>query len=595
MEAHSKNTVLCNYSIAFQQRRLHPTLLKEEQNEDESQQTLTHLLQPQRKYSPQNPKQILVTDAIVNFVADDLIPLSVVDSKRFRSLLSALDSQYQLPSRKQLSTVLLKKKHDSLKNSVQEKLKNTDTINLTIDLWSNRQMRSYLGITGHYISNDWNLESVMLACNRVTGRHTADNIMMWYEEIISAFGVMEKVKHIITDSASNVKKAFLSLPGYENGKEGHTAASDDSEAEESDSEMYDAGCNANNESEESQLSCVSFEHHACFAHVLQLVIKDGMAKAGQINGVIKRCSNLVSFVRRSTVAADVLKDEIRLQADNVTRWNSQLKMIRSVLTVSDSALLQVENAPKLTTHDKNLLRDIVEILTPFEEATEFVQVGCVPSAGYVRPCIRGLNHHIENMVSKYHSGLVRGLQQSLQIRMPYYEENETYIVAAILDPRFKLRWCSDNAERTRSLDMLKAALERLSPTSTVVDQVDENPEPPPKKMKSLFNFMYNESDFPSKESQQRSAISKQVDEYIEVTTAPMSQNPAKYWKENKQKYPLLSRLAKDVLGVPSSSAPVERLFSIAGKVFTPERCRLIDGRFAQLMFIRCNQSYVALP
>ena len=30
---------------------------------------------------------------------------------------------------------------------------------------------------------------------------------------------------------------------------------------------------------------------------------------------------------------------------------------------------------------------MVEILTPFEEATEFVQVGCVPSAGYVLPCI----------------------------------------------------------------------------------------------------------------------------------------------------------------------------------------------------------------
>ena len=263
------NIIFTDYSFAFQQRQFHPIHSKEEQNEDESQQTPAHLLQPQRKYSPQNPKQILVTDAIINFVADDLIPLSVVDSKRFRPLLSALDSQYQLPSCKQLSTVLLKNKHDSLKNSVQEKLKKTDTINPTIDLWSNQQVLSYLRINGHYISNDCYLESVMLACNRVTGRHTADNIMMWYEEIISA---LEKVKHIITDSASNVKKAFLSLPGYESGKEGHTAASDDSEAEESDSEMYDAGCNANYESEESQLSRVSFVYHACFAHVLQLVI-----------------------------------------------------------------------------------------------------------------------------------------------------------------------------------------------------------------------------------------------------------------------------------------------------------------------------------
>ena len=135
---------------------------------------------------------------------------------------------------------------------------------------------------------------------------------------------------------------------------------------------------------------------------------------------------MVSFVRRSTVAADVLKDETRLQAENTTRWNSQLKMIRSVLAVSDSVLSQLKNAPKLTTH------------------------------------------HIENMVSKYHSGLVHGLKQSLHRRMPYYEENETYIVACILDPRFKLRWCSDDAERERSLDLLKAALERLSPAASTV-------------------------------------------------------------------------------------------------------------------------------
>ena len=562
--------------------------MREEQNEDESQQSLTHSLQPQRKYSPKNSKQSLVTDAVVNFVADDLIPLSVVDSKRFKTLLNTLDSQYQLPSRKQLSTVLLKKKYDTIKCSVLEKLKKTDSINLTIDLWSNQQMQSHLGITGHYISDEWNLESVMLACNRITGRHTGDDIMMRYEEIIFDFGVREKVKHVITDSASSVKKGFLTLPGYEDVEEDHTRSEcDDSGAEESE-----RCSSANNSLDESDETQVLLENHACFAHVLQLVVQDGMAKAGQIDAVIKRSSSLVSFVRRSPVAADVLKDE-RLQAGNATRWNSQLKMIRSVLAASDSVLSQVENVPKLTTHEKNLLQDMVDILTPFEEATEFVQVGCFPSAGYVLPCIRGLYHHIETVVSKYHSGLVCGLKQSLQRRMPYYEENETYIIAGILDPRFKLRWCSNDAERARSLDLLKAALERLSPASTEVVQIDENSEPPAKKKrKSLFNFMYDDSNSPSTESQQQNELTKQVDEYLETDTALMAQDPAKYWQDNQKKYPLLSRLAKDVLGVPSSSASVERLFSNAGKVFTPERCCLTDGRFAQLMFIRCNQNYM---
>ena len=64
----------------------------------------------------------------------------------------------------------------------------------------------------------------------------------------------------------------------------------------------------------------------------------------------------------------------------------------------------------------------MEILTPFEEATDFVQVGCVPSAGYVLPCIRELNYHMKDMVSKYNSAYVLGLKQSLKKRMPYYEK-----------------------------------------------------------------------------------------------------------------------------------------------------------------------------
>ena len=98
------------------------------------------------------------------------------------------------------------------------------------------------------------------------------------------------------------------------------------------------------------------------------------------------------------------------------------------------------------------------------------------------------------MVSKYHSGLVCGLKQSIHRCMLHYEENETYIVACILDPHFKLRWCSDDAKRERSLDLLKAVLERLSPAASTVAvlQADENSEPPPKKKrKSLFNFMYD--------------------------------------------------------------------------------------------------------
>ena len=61
--------------------------------------------------------------------------------------------------------------------------------------------------------------------------------------------------------------------------------------------------------------------------------------------------------------------------------------------------------------------------------------------------------------------------------------------------------------------------------------------------------------------------------------------------EKKSIYPLLEEVATTVLGIPASSAPAECSFSIAGKVFRPERYCLADATFEKLMFIWCNNKY----
>ena len=505
----------------------------------------------------------------MDFIAEDLIPLTVVDSYRFKRFLEILDPQYHLPSQTQLSTVLLKKKHDAVKNYVLDRLRKTNAINLTIDLWSKSQTKSYLGVTGHYISDNWELKSIMLGCNCVAGRHTAENILVWYKEITSDFDVDEKVKHIITDSGSNIKKAFLTLPGYE---EDPTSDSNEEEDE------YDAV------SLPLQHDGFLTKPHSCFTHTLQLVVKDGLTQVDQIGMVIKKCSKLVSLVQRSTIATNVFEGESSLVTGNVTTRNSQLKMIRSVLSIPVTELSALEETPGLTTNERNILNDIVEILTPFEEATDFVQVDNVPTAGYVLPCIRGLYHHMQNMTSKCHTALVLGLTQSLEKRMPYYEETDTYILAAILDPRFKLRWCNNDAEKKKVVDLLKSAVQNKTPT-----QAEDTSEPPLKKVKTLFSFM-PELDAPSSETH----LSAHIHDYLETKSALIHTNPTKFWKQNQKKYPKLSKLAKEVLGVPSSSFPVERLFGNANKVFSPEKCRLSDTRFQQLMFIRCNNIHPEL-
>ena len=155
-------------------------------------------------------KQIQASDALIDFVAEDLIPLAVVDSIKFKNF---VDPMYQVPSRKQFSTFLLKKKYLAVKEKILKELSKTQTIHLFINLWSNRQMRLYLGVTGHYLSDDWILESVMLGCNCVLRRHTSDNILSWYDDTVAEFNISTKIRHTGTDSGVNIRKAFRSLAG----------------------------------------------------------------------------------------------------------------------------------------------------------------------------------------------------------------------------------------------------------------------------------------------------------------------------------------------------------------------------------------------
>ena len=68
----------------------------------------------------------------------------------------------------------------------------------------------------------------------------------------------------------------------------------------------------------------------------------------------------------------------------------------------------------------------------------------------------------------------------------------------------------------------------------------------------------------------------------------MNENPLDYWKQNSERFHGLSVLARKYLALPATSAPVERLFSVAGKTFRPDRCRLSDPTFEKLMMIKCN-------
>lgn len=537
------------------------------------------------KFSKEDPRQIEITNALLLYIAGDLAPLSVVDSPFFRNLMKKSEPRYQIPSRKYLSSKLLLEKSTEIVNGVKEQLNRAESVCLTVDLWSNKQMKGFLGITGHFIL-DWVLKSVMICCKRFKQKHTSENIRHEYEETVSSFDINKKITCVVSDNAANMVKAFdFSLPGFEV----EITAIQNTDSDDDDDEDNDD--NDDNftlfDDDEIKHECLP-KHARCYAHTLQLVVNDGLREcSSNLKSVIGKVSNVVKHVRKSVNASDILEEENRLQTATVTRWNSQLIMIRSVLKIPEEKLNKVEGAQKISSYERKLLSELCTILEPFEHATLLVQKERNVSASLPIPVTLGLKHQVKEISCDYSSKMVLALKSSIEKRLNMYELDDSYIISAVLDPRFKVRWCDqEKINEPLSVVKLKAAQVETVPKCT---PDDDELSPPSKKAKpDFFSFMS-----PSRPKPRRAATAtSELETYLTESCIEMSSNPLEYWNINSYRYPVLSKLAAKYLAIPATSAPVERLFSVAGKTFRPERCRLSDANFEKLMNIKCNSNIV---
>ena len=63
------------------------------------------------------------------------------------------------------------------------------------------------------------------------------------------------------------------------------------------------------------------------------------------------------------------------------------------------------------------------------------------------------------------------------------------------------------------------------------------------------------------------------------------ENPISYWHNSES---LLKSTALEILSVPASSAPVERMFTKAGKLLSPLRSSLSSEMLEKLLLISMN-------
>jgi hypothetical protein len=159
-----------------------------------------------------DPLRVKVNMEVAKLVVFDSLPLSIVDSSNFRSVFATLDERYVPPTSKTLKNSLIPDLRNDIMSKITSKLKECESVNISIDAWSDPTMRSFLGICFHSITNDMKIIKGLLACERITGSHTGVMILNHFKEVIKQHHLTDKLFKVISDGGSNMVKAFKEPP-----------------------------------------------------------------------------------------------------------------------------------------------------------------------------------------------------------------------------------------------------------------------------------------------------------------------------------------------------------------------------------------------
>ena len=425
-----------------------------------------------RTYCSSSSRAKFLTESLVrNVIIGCGLPVSVVSYPQFRQFCKDMDSKYEPPCRQTVSNVLIPRIVEKEKERLKDKLERCSSICLTSDIWTDRRCHSYLGVTAHTLTGGVP-SSDLLAFKTVQGSHTGQRINDELEHVIAEFDMKSKIRHIVTDNASNMIKAMsLFFPSDEDiDLQSHVDDIDlwnDLHDDDAEAVFVDVG---------SRISC--------FCHSLQLVIRSGLEKAtGSRSAMAKvtKLSNLLhqSCVFRADFEAKFIGKHL-VPVSNDTRWNSVYRQLAAVVSLDNvklSELLRETSHENLVLSNKeqSQLQELVQVLEPFAQATDVTHSDSMITISLVVPTVLVLSKKLLEMrpVMRTQVAVIDELYKQMHERFhDLYEQlniehlsprtsktlafnSNVFLMAAALDPLYGFRWLVDHPGSAEAKDALR--------------------------------------------------------------------------------------------------------------------------------------------
>ena len=345
-------------------------------------------------------------------------PFLMVEHEGTREIHSYLNPDVKHISRNTAKADCLKL-YKREKEKLKQQLENVPgRICLTTDVWQSCTTEGYISLTAHFVDDKWNLHSRVLNFSHFPPPHSGVFLADKMFNFLKEWGIEKKIFSITVDNASAndnmqdiLKRQLRMIDGL--------------------------------------LCDGEFFHIRCSAHILNLIVQDGLKI---VNVAIHKIRESVKYVKgsESRLLKFVecceyvgVKYLMGLRMDVPTRWNATFLMlecaIRYRLVFERYALVEPGYKYCPTTDEWDRGEKICKLLAPFNEITTLVSGSEYPTANLYFKSVWKIHLRLLEEQESEDEVICSMAKQMLPKFLKYWD---TYCVvlaiASVLDPRYKM-------------------------------------------------------------------------------------------------------------------------------------------------------------
>ncbi|XP_031120883.1 zinc finger BED domain-containing protein RICESLEEPER 2-like [Ipomoea triloba] len=371
-------------------------------------------------------------------------------------------------------------------------------------------------------------------------------------------------------------------------------------------------------------------HMRCIAHILNLVVQDGLK---EFDDSVKKVRDSVRYMRNSPARlqqfrelADLIGVEAKnsLVLDVPTRWNSTYLMLHTALLYQKVFEVYEDHGPSFKSDlggnvpnflDWEAVEGLVKFLKSFYEMTVRISGSLYVTSNTFFSEVSDLSCILTGLVGA-ESDSVNAMGMNMRTKFDKYwgdpnKMNFLIFYGNIMDPRDKIEYMPYRFnqlygdENSKSLfEKVMKDLKELYVDYVTSFPVQSNPVPveqsvPPTVLSDLVSVGRPQSLLKSQLKKQRLESGelgrKKTELEVYLSEAIIEEDGEfdllKWWKVNAGRFPVLSKMARDILVVPISTVASESTFSTSGRVLDAFRSSLTPKIVEALV---CAQDWLRL-